>query len=597
MKKDEYKSLIERVKDPYAVWIREKEAKRGKAELTLPRGYSIFLDGDGDIDPGISEALNEYGAFSGAFDFIYTDEDETDKSGRRHDPCFKPAYSPHTIDSYYYPGGLTIVSDTLTEKAERESLLKPGSLLFLRECHKRAKKPLHIPEVLYHAGSHHDYAYKDSIPEPEEKDIPEETAVVILSKDHPELVSKCLGGLNKSSAKENIRLETVVIDNGSSAENTAEYEKLSKEFNFRYIREEQDFYYSVLCNKGVKETSAPVLLFLNDDIEVPEGTCFLREMISEAVRSDTGAVGCKLLYPGNKLIQHCGISLLKSGASHCLAGFDDSAVYCRNVNRIKRNVFAVTGACLMAERDKFERAGGFDEKLAVAYTDVDLCAAFLRNGLYNVSLNNVSLCHHESLSRKSDVSREKYDRLKAERTYFYEKNRDLLKNGDPWYNRNLTGTGLDLSVDTETLYDRIPFYRAGDSTEAGPDTKGFKTPDKGQVFHNLEIFEEKMSDANGHEDFYEISGWGFIKGRPGYECDIYALIDDNGKKRVLKCGHTPREDLAGVFPKERDTCLSGFSVKAERKFFETEITRDKITLIFCIKDFFGRDRGFIIHES
>jgi len=514
---------------------------------------------------------------------------------RKHDPFFKPDHSPDTLESFYYPGGFTIIRNDLIERTEERGIRNNGGLEFLRECGRAALKPLHIPEVMYHALSHHEYGYKDK--ESDTGDgaaLPESLAVVILSKDHPELLKSCVSGLYSSAEKEGVRIECVVIDNGSLEENRSRYEGLSERYGFSYVWEKKDFIYSALCNKGASLTRSEVLLFLNDDIEVPEGRLFLKRMIGEALKAKTGAVGCKLLYPGGTRIQHCGITLLKSGASHCFSGYDDDKVYGRGINRIKRNVFAVTGACLMVERKKFLMNGGFDEKLSVAYTDVDLCAALVSLGFFNVCLNDLYLIHHESLSRRSDSEeREKFSRLKREREYFYGKYASLIKNGDPWYNVNLTGTELDMGVNVPTLQDRIPFYDA-DALSAAPANAGnLRKASGGGLLYNIEYCGIKQSDAAGHESFLEISGWGFVHGKPGYEYDIQVLIKDEKRAYLLDTGRTEREDLSRVFPKERDILLSGFSVKLDALFFSGVPDKEDIALCFKGKDIFGRDRGFI----
>lgn len=596
MKRDEYIKLIRDISDPYSVWIRDKEIKREKRELKIPSDYTLYLDGDGDIDPGLQDALIEYGAFENGFDFIYTDEDETDKKGRRHDPFFKPDHSPDTLDSFYYPGGLTIVKNSLVSRISKVSSQKEESLEFLRECGKAAAKPLHIPEVLYHAGSHHGYGYKDESEKTDSTLLPENVAVVILSKDHPELLKTCVTGLFRAGSEESVGIECVVLDNGSSEENTLRYEALSKEFGFSYVREERSFVFSALCNKGAGLTGSPLLLFLNDDIEVPEHTRFLKKMMAEALKTSTGAVGCRLLYPDGR-IQHIGISLLKSGGSHCFSGYRDDVSYHRNVNRIKRNVFAVTGACLMVERKKFEEAGGFDEDLAIAYTDTDLCAALICKGYYNVCLNSVFLIHHESLSRKADgAEKEKFIRLKEERSFFYKKYSDILIGGDPWYNKNLTGTGLDMGVDVPGTEERIPFYDLSSLGKAEKSVKGAEKAGDGQILYNIEGVELLNNDAAGHEDFLDIRGWGFLHGKRGYEYDILVVVHNADRDYVLETGRILREDLPAVFPKERDILLSGFEVKAAAEAFG-DIEGIKISLVFKGKDIFGRDRSYIINES
>ena len=118
----------------------------------------------------------------------------------------------------------------------------------------------------------------------------------------------------------------------------------------------------------------------------------------------TGAVGAKLYYPNSTIIQHCGIINIQQGTLFiCFGGCDDNNLYYFGRNRLDFNVIAVTGACLMVDKKKFQEIGGFDEKLAVTYNDVDLCFKLLEHGYYNVVRNDAILYHHESISRGNDV--------------------------------------------------------------------------------------------------------------------------------------------------------------------------------------------------
>ena len=63
-----------------------------------------------------------------------------------------------------------------------------------------------------------------------------------------------------------------------------------------------------------------------------------------------------------------------------------------------RNFAAVTAACLMVSKMKFNEVKGFDSKFRIAFNDVDLCLKLLKSGYGNVYLPHVELFHHESIS-------------------------------------------------------------------------------------------------------------------------------------------------------------------------------------------------------
>ena len=101
-----------------------------------------------------------------------------------------------------------------------------------------------------------------------------------------------------------------------------------------------------------------------------------------------------------------------------------------------QNLSCVTAACLLVNRDVFDKAGGLDENLTVAFNDVDFCLR-VRDMGYQVLFTPYAECiHHESVSRGLDKKGEKKERFLGEQALLKSKHPDLLR--DPFYNPNLT---------------------------------------------------------------------------------------------------------------------------------------------------------------
>ncbi len=197
-----------------------------------------------------------------------------------------------------------------------------------------------------------------------------------------------------------------------------------------------------MCNWGAKEAQGDYLLFLNDDMEIVDAD-WLTLLMEKAVLPYAGAVGAKLLYPGTDIIQHAGITNLRVGPAHKLQFAHDKEDHYFGQNRGVHDMLGVTGACLLVKKTIFEKVGGFDETLAVAFNDVDLCYKIYEEGYYNVVRNDLFLFHHESLSRGKDgESEDKQLRLLREKDYLYEKHQDLYGK-DPFYHPYLTTDMLE----------------------------------------------------------------------------------------------------------------------------------------------------------
>jgi GT2 family glycosyltransferase len=182
-----------------------------------------------------------------------------------------------------------------------------------------------------------------------------------------------------------------------------------------------------------------LVLLLNNDILVNESR-WLDEMVSLAMGDDVGCVGPKLLYQDGS-IQHAGVVVGLDGvAGHLYQGFPaDHPGYCGTL-QVRRAVSAVTGACLLVRSKLYSAVGGMDERLAVAYNDVDFCLRVQKAGFRNIYTPEATLFHHESSSRGFVQSDRQKRRHLGEQAYLRAKWGALL-DADPYYNVNLSRRG------------------------------------------------------------------------------------------------------------------------------------------------------------
>ncbi len=204
------------------------------------------------------------------------------------------------------------------------------------------------------------------------------------------------------------------------------------------------FNYSQINNYAVAHTDAEVIGLVNNDIEVISNN-WLDEMVANAIRPEVGCVGAKLNYP-NDTVQHAGVIIGLGGvAGHSHKHFDRDAVGYFGRLVVAQNLSAVTAACLLVRRDVFLSVDGLnEEKLAVAFNDVDFCLKVRQAGYLNVWTPFAELYHHESVSRGSDVTPDKIKRFMGEISYMKETWK-THKNADEYYNKNLSLNVEDFS--------------------------------------------------------------------------------------------------------------------------------------------------------
>lgn len=154
------------------------------------------------------------------------------------------------------------------------------------------------------------------------------------------------------------------------------------------------FNWAALNNRAVAASSSEALLFLNDDVEMLHAD-WLEKMVRYLDLPQVGAVGARLYYPGAERLQHDGVIT----DPHWVAdNIGNPGIYA-----MPRNASAVTGACLLTRRHVFEQCGGFDERFAVAYNDVDYCLQLRGLGWRIVQATDVCLIHAESLTRGNSM--------------------------------------------------------------------------------------------------------------------------------------------------------------------------------------------------
>lgn len=487
-----YRSLLAGRKGSYSQWLeRQKLLWQEENERVIPgkaddSDFVFLCASEGVLTAYARKSIVCYFKQHPMVQLLYGDEDLTDAKGAPRDPGFKPDWSPDLLDGCFYFGSIVAMRKEFFEKAAES--LGAGTLLqtvkrndymvtdfesyiqWMYRCVEMAggyQKGScgigHVPQILFHCSgairetlsplfsgleNRSEASVPESLQEVGGYGNPKEAliTVVIPSRDHPELLEKCLRAVRDTGA--GLRLEVIVVDNGSAAENKEKVEELARtlweeHFQVIYLYRPMEFHFSRMCNLGAEAARGRFLLFLNDDVELAVKGCVER-MAALAARTYTGAVGMKLYYPQSEKIQHVGITNLPMGPVHKLQ-FQENGKVSQSICHRCMNYLAVTAACLMVEREKFQEAGGFAEELRVAFNDVDLCFKLYEAGYHNVCIHDCHAFHHESLSRGGDESVEGLERLLEERDRLYERHPGLVGK-DPYYSVHLNRDGLDTMI-------------------------------------------------------------------------------------------------------------------------------------------------------
>ena len=436
--------------------------------------YLAFLDHDDLIAP---DALYEAAIriTSEGADMIYTDEDKIRSDGKTHyQPHLKPEFNIDLLRSNNYITHFLIVKKSLAEEAGLfdEAMSGAQDFDFIFRCSEKAERIVRIPRILYHWRTHEastadnpmskQYAYEagkraiegnlrrsgtqgtvELLPDfgfyrvHYPADPSAMISVIIPNKDEAGALRKCVDSV-LATGYEN--LEIIIVENNStSREIFTLYKELKENPKIRLVRwKGKGFNYSAINNYGAAFARGEYLLFLNNDVYGTLGTEWLTEMLGVCQRTDVAAVGARLYYPDLK-IQSAGIVVGIGGVAGSVftdlkkghSGYMHKAA-------LMQDLSAVTAACMLTKKELFIQTGGFEEKLAVAFNDVDLCLRLKEMGFLIVYDPYAELIHDESRTRGAEDTKEKTRRFQNEIEYMRTQYETLLKEGDPCYNPNLS---------------------------------------------------------------------------------------------------------------------------------------------------------------
>ena len=371
---------------------------------------------------------------------FYGDEDVIDIADRRTRPWFKPQWNAELILALDYVSHAYAIAAPVARAA---SEISPdladcvGYALLLAAVSRADVSVRHIAHVLCHLpdtieyndsnarlravsrhiatdGGHAELGPFETVrvrwPLP---DTPPPVTIIIPTRDKVELMKVCIGSLLCNTIYP--KYDIIIVDNGSVEQKTHDwFEHISNDSRVSILKYDYPYNYSAINNFAEYHADGKYICLLNNDTEIIEGA-WLNELMRYAVRPNVGAVGPKLLY-GDGSIQHAGVVIgLGGAAGHAHRGLPDQQPGYFAQAHCAHYASAVTAACLVVERAKFEAVGGLDATdLQIAYNDVDFCLKLGQKGWSSVYAPQAVMIHHESKSRGQDMSPLHIERYKRE---------------------------------------------------------------------------------------------------------------------------------------------------------------------------------------
>ncbi|TXK76915.1 glycosyltransferase [Paenibacillus sp. N3.4] len=433
--------------------------------------YFCLLDNDDELRP---HALFEMvkALQLKMYDLLYSDEDKIDVHGVRKNPFHKPDWSPDLLRCQMYMGHLIMFKKSLFEQVGGYKTGFDGAQdydLILRMTESVGCSIHHVPKILYswrelststainpdskpyaqHSGlkavnehlarvfgegnawaeeTEYLYVYDSRfrLTEPKPK-----VSIIIPTKDKIDLLEPCIQSIISVTTYSDY--EIIILDNNSELKASMDwFSEIQEKYTFvKVIEAKYEFNWSKLNNHGIDVSTGEVLVFLNNDTVVLTSD-WLSRLAEKTLQSGVGTVGALLLFE-DRTIQHAGVVIGMGGwADHVFKGQQPIHYGSPFISpAVIRNVSASTGACLAISRKTINKVGPFDEDFIICGSDVEISIRATNAGLFNIYDPKVVLYHYESKTRTSFVPEQDF-KMSALHYGPY------LKNGDPFYNSNLS---------------------------------------------------------------------------------------------------------------------------------------------------------------
>jgi GT2 family glycosyltransferase len=212
-------------------------------------------------------------------------------------------------------------------------------------------------------------------------------SIVIVSLNGEKVLPVCLEAVYKTRWE---HFEIILLDNGST-DNTS---KIIRENHPRVklIRAPRNLGFAGGNNLGIKEAKGDWIILLNDDTEVDP--LWLEALSKSAEKNgDAGILGCKLLYPDRKTIQHAGGWLEPNGLTHHRGyGEEDKGQF-----GVETECEYVTGAAFAIKREVINKIGNLDAGFfPIYFEEIDYCVRTKKAGFKILFVPESKVIHHES---------------------------------------------------------------------------------------------------------------------------------------------------------------------------------------------------------
>jgi O-antigen biosynthesis protein len=251
-------------------------------------------------------------------------------------------------------------------------------------------------------------------------------SIVTPTRNGLEHIERLVAGLQART--DYPKFELVVVDNASEDGTRSFLEEIDIEFPLAVIANSEPASFSDSNAQGAARAAHDLILFLNNDIE-PFERGWLRELVAAHLREGVVATGATLLrsVAGNdpeardRTVQHRSIKFRATADGVRPYNHGDWDDLFGSGFGTEDRAPAVTAACMLVDKARFNAVGGFAGGYRFGSEDVDLALKLTAGGGHAVATGRSILYHRESATQDDEGRDFKRNNRMANRRLFLER--------------------------------------------------------------------------------------------------------------------------------------------------------------------------------
>lgn len=437
--------------------------------------YIALLDHDDLYHEGALFACMERIEEEGA-EFIYTDEMtfEKDKIENIATLHFKPDFSMQNLKGVNYICHLCVFKKSLLDKTGMFDDTYNGSQDhdIILKLTSAARVVSHVPDILYfwrvhpmsvsmniNAKSYAIDAGRAAVRDNEKRSGREAEVFsscicathyrLEYAMEHEELVSILIANQDDGTALAHLvdsictrsryqNYEIIIVDFDSTQKETKEYLALIEKEEGTSVVSAGGDSLGRAFNRAAAKAKGSCAVFLEANMEITKPS-WLNRLVPYVMQDEIGVMGQRLVNEYGMMeeagyiagLGADGIALaIEHGNHYSTLGYMGRMYYVHNVSMV-----SLWG--MMVRLADYKKAGGLDETLGTHYAGLDYCLRALEQGK-QVALDPYVINYEY---KKPLRGRETEEAKRADRDRMKQKWNEFLKNGDPYYNKNLAKDG------------------------------------------------------------------------------------------------------------------------------------------------------------